>query len=86
MLWRNEFQLAKLLSLKRNLLWKEGVQFDQLNVSERRTESKNLKGGNFYNQWETSSVPYDPKWQMNHPEDSGNLFALQKTEQNGFRK
>ena len=47
--WRSEFQLAKLLFSSRNELWKQGVLFDQIKVSERRTEPKILKWGNFHN-------------------------------------
>ena len=56
----NEFQLAKLPVSSRNQLWKQGVLFDQMKVSERRTESKN------WNEViptikKTSSVPHDQK-------------------------
>ena len=49
-----------------------------MKVFERRTESKN-KRNNFLNQGETSSLPYDQKYQRSHLQDSGNLFPLQKT-------
>ena len=39
----------------------KGVLFDQMKVSERRTESKKLKCGNFHNQNKSSPVPYDQK-------------------------
>ena len=35
--------------LKPKSAMKARVLFDQMKVSERRTESKKLKGGNFYN-------------------------------------
>ena len=38
-----------------------GVLFDKMEFSERCTEPKKLKWGNFHNQKETSSVPYDQK-------------------------
>ena len=48
----------------------KGVPFDQTNVSERRTERKQLKWGVFRNQKEISSVPRDQKLQRGHPQDS----------------
>ena len=47
--------------LKPKCAMKAGVHFDQMKVSERRTESKKTKWGISHNQKENSSVPHNQK-------------------------
>ena len=62
---KTSFSSQNYFSQTEIMYFSKGVLFEQMKNSERRTESKKLKRGNFLNQEETSSVTYDQKNKMN---------------------